>query len=882
MSWRNEIKYLLRKLNRNHAERELEEELHTHLELETQEQIEEGLSPREAREAARRAFGSVALAKEQSRSMWGFGVLETIWQDLRYGARMLVKARGFSLIAVITLALGVGVNISVFSVLEAVLLKPLPYHEPDRLVWLTSTNSSLGVAPTFLNPGDILDYREQAKSFAQIASWYTIPVNLSGGSAPERVEGVSITPNFFQTLGIKPLLGRDFKTQNAVGENDGVIISYGLWQRQFGGDPGVIGRKVVLAGDTDAQPVIIGVMPADLNFPPRIDMFASDEQTREAGRGGTHNHRAIARLKSNVTPEQAQAEISVISRRQSEQFPDTNRGWETIVTPFREHLFGRVTLALPVLFGATLCVLLIACANVANLQLVRTSARTSEIALRAALGAGRWRLVRQLLIENLLLFAVSGIVGLLVAIWGVAALRSMGVESIPRLKEVSINPGALAFTILITALTGVIFGMIPARQSLEIALNEALRSAGNTGSTPSRGQRIRGALAATQFALAMTLVVVAGLLLKSFLELQKVNPGFQPERLLTAGVSLNFHDYRTQLERTHFFEQALERLRNLPEVEAVAATSHLQLGGRTWQYPFRIAGQEQATKLNPTLADYRVVTRGYFETMQIPIRRGRAFTERDHAKAPLVALIDESFARNYFFGRDPIGQRLGFEFKEEPQVEIIGVAGEVKHRSVEAEAFPTIYICNLQTGVSLINFPIMNYVIQGNISPESLAEKARRELQSLDPNQVVFNVRPMEYLLADAQGERRFTFLLLALFAALALTLAVVGVYGVMSYSVVQRTREIGVRMALGAQADDVLWMIVRQGMKITLLGAAIGLTAALALTRVIKSLLFNVSETDLFAFGCAVGVMTLAASFACYLPARRAARVDPISAIRE
>jgi putative ABC transport system permease protein len=552
-----------------------------------------------------------------------------------------------------------------------------------------------------------------------------------------------------------------------------------------------------------------------------------------------------------------------------------------IVTPFRDHLFGRVTVALPALFGATLCILFIGCTNLVNLQLVRAASRTQEIAVRLALGAGRRRIVRQLLLESLILFAIGGAVGLLTAYWGVELLRTLGADSIPRLKEAGIDAGTLLFAATLTTLTGVIVGLLPAMQSSKIDLNQALKNAGSGGATPARRLRTRGALAVSQFALATALVVAAGLLMKSFLNLQKTSPGFEAERVLIAGLSLSLGDYPNPAPRIQLFRQGLEQIRNLPEVEAAGGISFLPLGGRSFQIPFWIAGREQTTNQRSTLADFRGVTTGFFETVRAPIKHGRDFNEHDHAKAPLVAVVNETFARTYFDGADPIGQRFRLGLKDEPYIEIVGVAGDIKHRSIELDASPTIYVCDLQTA-STHSFPILNYVVRAKTTPGAIADRVRRELQSLDPNQAVFNVRPMVSLLTEARAERRFTMLLLATLAALALTLAVVGVYGVMSWSVSQRTREIGLRMALGAQIGDVMWLIVRQGMKITLLGAALGLATAMALTRVIRSLLFNVSENDPYAFGCALGVMALAAALACYLPARRATRVDPMIAIRE
>jgi putative ABC transport system permease protein len=794
---------------------------------------------------------------------------------------MLLKNSGLNLAAIATLALGIGATTCVFSVLEAVLIKPLPYHEPERLVWLANSNPSLGVSQTFLNSQDIIDYREEVKSFTQIASWDTFAVNLSGGRKAERVEHINVTPNFFQTLGIRPLLGRDFTSEDVTKENGVIIISYGLWQRQFGGDPAVIGRKVVMTGWTENPHVIIGVTPADMGFPPGIDMFSTYEHER-VGHGGKHLNRTIARLKPGATIDQAQAEINVVTRRQAEQFPETNRGWEVTVIPFRERFFGRITIALPVLFGAVLCVLLIACTNVANLQLVRAAGRASEIAVRLALGAGRRRIVWQLLIENLLLFAIGGAAGLLVAIGGMDLLQALGTDSVPRLKEAAIDTRALAFTALLSALTGVLFGLIPALRLSKINLIETLKRSGG-GVTPMRGQRVHAALVVSQFALAMTLVMTAGLLMKSFIKLRQINPGFQVDRLLTAGLSLNLGDYDSASQRAQIFQRTLEGVRKLPGIDAASAVSFLPLGGRMMQVPFRVEGREQAATQTSPLADYRIVTPAFFETLRIPIKLGRGFTERDNEKALVVYVINDAFARNYFSGVNPIGERLrlGFSADTQPQGEIIGLVGDVKHRSIEEEAFPTVYVCHLQNNDSLPNFLVMYYIVRTRTDPRAIAEGVRRELQSVDPNQVVFNVRPMEYLIADAQAERRLTLRLFTTLAALALVLAAIGIYGVMSYSVERRTREIGIRIALGARRDNLMQWILGQGMRIALLGMGIGAAITFASTRLINSLLFGVSITDPFTFAVIGMSLALVAMLACWMPARRATKVDPMIALR-
>jgi len=803
-------------------------------------------------------------------------MLAGLGNDIRFSVRLLARQPSLVLIAMLTLALGIGAITAIYSVMMTVLVQPLPYKEADRLVWLANVNPSLGVSPTFLNPEDILDYQEQAQSFEQIASWMTNPENLSGGSKPERVEILYITTNFFQTLGLAPLLGRDFGLQDSDETGD-VIISYGLWQRQFGGDPAVIGRKIVLGGRSEGAVTIVGVMPPELNFPLRADLFGSNRLERGFGRGGSHNDRTIARLKSGVTLAQAQAEISAIAARQAVQFPETNKGWDVQVVPFREHLFGSANTAIPLLFGAALFVLLIAWTNVANLQLVRAAARQKEIAVRLALGANRWHIVRQLLTESLLLAGGGALLGLLLALVGIKAVRVLGPDSLVRLQEVTLDVRALVFTLVITMLTGIAFGLVPAWQVSRPDLNATLKEGGRDAGVQHR--RFHTAFVVAQFALALVLLTGAGLLLRSFWKLQQTSPGFQSEQILAAGASLNKQDYPPP-RMIQFYAQELERLRHLPGVESVAATSHLPFGGRTMQLNFKLEGQPATSGKNLPLADYRVISPSLLETLRIPLQQGRALTEQDTTETPVVYLVNEAFARTYSPGRSIVGQRLLIGYEGEWPGEIVGVIGDIKHRSAEAEAFPTMYIsyrqCNTQP-----RFPIMHFLTRTRLNPEALATSVRNELSASDPNQVVFYVRPLDGFVTDARAQRRFSMSLLALFAMLALLLAALGIYGVMSYAVTRRTRELGVRIALGAQARDVLRLIVGEGLRLTLLGIVFGLAGSFALARALAGLLFGIGATDPLTFVGVTLLLLAIALLACWLPARRATKVDPMIALR-
>ena len=866
-------------IHKSKLERELDDELRFHLELETARNIRRGFSPEEAARLAHVSFGGTEQVKEQCREVRGTRRFEELWQDIRYGVRMFLKSPVFTLTAVITLALGIGANTAIFSVVQAVLIRPLPYHDAERIVWLSNRNETLGVKDAFLNPADILDFREQSRSFEYIAAWGTLPLNLYGAHTPERVEGVFVTPNFFRALGVQPVLGRDFSTENE--SDSSVIISYGLWQRQFGGEVNVIGRKFdvgLMANAPDAHPVVVGVLPPGADFPQRTDLFTVSEIYRsETDRGGSHNWRTIGRLKLGVTIDQAQAEISTLTRVQAQQYPDTNKGWDVEVVPFRQHLFGGAEIALPLLFGAVAFVLVIACANVANLQLGRAFSRRKEFALRLALGAGRWRVVRQLLIESLLLSLSGCAVGLLIAIGGLSVLRVVGPGSVPRLKTAALNPLALGFAVGLGLLSAVIFGLVPALHASHSELNVTLKDSHSLGTTPSRSNRFRQTLVVGQISLALVLLTGAGLVIKSFWRLQTVNPGFKSSQILTAGLSLSFADYPNgSPQRTLIFREAIERLSALPGVTSVAAISHLPFGGRTMQLPFNIKGQSRLSKINEAVADYRVVTPSFFETMGTSLKKGRNFDEHDKQRTPQVFIVNEAFVRTYLSGVEPVGAQLDGD-SNLVKGEIVGVVEDVKHNGMEVAASPTFYVSYQQSST----FPIMNFLVRTQTDPASLSVAVQRELQALDARGIVFNVRPLNDFIADSVAPRRFNFWLFGAFAGLAVLLAAGGIYGTISYAVAQRTREIGIRVALGAQGSDVLKLVVGEGIKMIAAGMLIGFLASLALAGWMKTLLFAVSATDPATYISIGLLLSLVALTACWLPARRATKVDPLISLR-
>jgi putative ABC transport system permease protein len=807
-----------------------------------------------------------------------FNPLAGVWQDLRYACRTFSRSKSFVVISTIMLALGIGANTAIFSIVLTVLIRPLPYTDAERVFWLANRNVTLGVNGAFLNPADILDFRQQSQSFESIAAWGTLPLNLYGASSPERVEGVYVTPNFFRTLGVRPQLGRDFDPVNDP--EDTVIISHALWLRQFGGDHNVIGKKISfgLPGNGEAN-VIVGVLPAESNFPTRVDVFTlTDIDPKEqSDRGGSHNWRTIARLKPGVTLAQAQAEINTLTQRQEELYPDTNKGWQIEVLSLRAYLFGNSRAALLLLFGAVAIVLIIACANVANLQLGRTQTRRKELALRLALGAGRFRIVRQFLIENLILSALGGSLGVFVAAACLSVVRTMGPAAIPRLTESALSVPAFCFAFAISGLSTIMFGLFPAFQASQLQLNEALKNSHTAGTTPRRSNRLRRTLVVAQIAMALILLTGAGLVVKSFWRLQAVDPGIKGEHLLTAGLSLSFADYPNgSPKRMQLFSEALQTLSTLPGVTSVAAISHLPLGGRTMRQSFWIAGESSAKKANERVADYRVVSPSFFQTAGVELKRGRLFDERDRNNTPQVFVVNEAFARTYLNGKDPISVRLDGDNKF-VKGEIVGVVASIRHSSLELDAEPALYVSYQQSST----FPIMNFVVKTQTDPSSLIVPVQQRLQALDPRAVVFNVRPFDQFVADAVAPRRFNLWLFSAFGFLAAVLAAAGIYAMMNFAVVQRQREIGIRVALGAPKSAVMKLILGEGALLVGAGLMIGFAASLTLNQLLKSLLFAVSATDPLIYFLTATLVVTIALIASSVPARRATRIDPIRTLR-
>ncbi|MGA9770722.1 MAG: ABC transporter permease [Blastocatellia bacterium] len=811
--------------------------------------------------------------------------METLFQDLRYGIRMLLKRPGFTAVAVIALALGIGANTAIFSVVNAVLLKPLPFSEPDRLMTVYETDKERGVSQGAASYPDFADWRDQNHVFERIAAFHDNSFILTGGDDAVRLEGAVVSADLFDLLGVTPAVGRMFLPEEDKPGDGGrvVIIGQGLWQRQFNSDPNILGRSLTLDG---INYTVVGVMPAGFRFPTgnqpvelwttfAVESEGADAMTTQRG---AHSLHVIARLKPDVTRSQAQAEMDTIASRLEQQYPDDNSHRGVYVVGTLEDMVGDLRPALLILLSAVGCVLLIACANVANLLLARATTRQKEMAIRSALGASRLRVVRQLLTESVTLAITGGALGLLIALWGTDLLVVLSGDDIPRATEIRLDGGVLLFTLAVSVLTGLIFGLVPAIQSSRPDLSESLKEGGRSSTEGARRNLIRSALVVFEVAIAIVLLVGAGLLIESLRRLQNINPGFNPKNVLTLKMGLPDVKYTTE-KQVAFYRELLERINALPGVAQASAVLPLPLSGDRMRISFETEGRPLAQGDLPS-AELRTIGMNYFRAMGIPLIKGRDITARDDGKAPSVVIINSAFAEKFFPGEDPVGKHIrpsiSFDDNQPAMREIVGIVGNVRHLKLNAAEDAEFYAPHAQ-----IPFDSMSLVIKGDSDPRNLVGAIQQEVRALDKDLPVFDIKMLDDYVAASVAQPRFNTLLLAIFAGLALALTAVGLYGVMSYAVAQRTHEIGIRMALGAQSSDVLRMVVGQAMILTLIGVVIGLSAAFALTRLMASLLYGVSATDPATFAIVSVLLSAVALAACWLPARRATKVDPMIALR-
>ena len=805
-------------------------------------------------------------------------------QDVRYALRMLLKNPGFTFVAVITLALGIGATSAMFSVINAVLLRPLPYHEPERLVtiWEESPERDLYQIPvSFAN---LRDWADQTQTFEQIAAYTFTNLNLSGAGEPARLATVRTSANLFSLVGAAPLLGRTFLAEE---DNEGsgrvVILSHAVWRQRFGSDPGVIGQSLAL---NNQAYTVVGVMPASFQFPvgfgylgkvlnDPIELYVPLAPTKREAARGNYSFFTIGRLKPGATIEQARAELTTIEGRLEQQYPDTNTGMAVSLVATREQTVKEIRPALLVLFGAVSFLLLIACANIANLLLARGASRQKEFAIRAALGASRARVLRLLLTESVILSLAGGCLGLLLALWSTDALVALGPDNLPRLHEVGIDGRVFGFTLAVSLATSILFGFIPAIHAAKPDLNEALKE-GSRGSTGSgAAKRIRGALVSAEVALSLVLLIGAGLMIRSFFRLQQMNLGFNPDNALAVNLSLSPTRYPEDRQQAAFFHEALERLQSLPGIQAAGATTGLPLTLNLSGTDFRIEGRPEPEAGKEMMVHTRSVSPGYFGTLGISLIKGRDFSDRDKRDAPGAAIINIELTRIYFPNEDPIGKRITFD-DGGTWLSIVGIIDDVKQLGQDSAAKPEVYF-----PFSQMTSSSMSLVVRTSASPASVVASIKDQIQQIDKDLPITDVKTMRQLLAESVSGRRFNMLLLTIFGAVALILAAVGIYGVISYSVSQRTHEIGIRMALGADTRHVLRLVVGQGMWLALVGIAIGLGASFFLTRLMSTLLFGVTATDPITFAVISVTLTGVALAATLAPSRRATKVDPMIALR-
>ena len=876
-------------------EAEIVEELSQHLEDEYERALSCGASEEEARQKVLEQLNTPDLLGRELKHVEPRGsedpialgterkinIFTDLQQDLRYGLRTLAKNPAFTSIAIIALALGIGANSAIFSVVDAVLMRPLPFKKPAQLVMLWENATHLGFPKNTPSPANFLDWQNQASAFTGMAAMVERSFNLTGVGEPERLDGRRVSANLFDLLGVPALLGRTFVPGDDRPGTHVVLLSYSLWQRRFGSDRSVIGRALTLNGESYT---VIGIMPRFVQLPG----FANrNDQVwvpiafppEEAAQRGNHFLEVIARMKPGITLKQAQAEMDTIAARLAQQYPDYNTRTGAVVVPLHEQVVGDIKPALLILLGAVGFVLLIACANVANLLLARAAVRQKEIALRLALGASRSRLTRQFLTESVLLAVFGAGLGLLLALGGIRILKTFIPATISQVQTINIDARVLIFTAFIAVVTGIAFGLAPALQASHLNLNDTLKEGGRDAGGGSKGNRLRGLLVIGEVAVSFVLLIGAGLLINSFFHLRKLEPGFRVDHLLTMKVDLSEVKYPDRERRAVFFDEVIQRVRALPGVQSAAVAGNLPLTYNGDSMNISVEGVPDPPPDQRPDVIFRATGPGYFGTMAIPIIRGRDFTDQDKADSKNVVVISEKTAQHFWPGQDPIGRRLkpGSSTSNTPWREVIGVVKDVRQNDFIAAPKMQMYFTYRQ----LKDLAPNALVVRTSIEPLSLAASVRDAIWSVDKDQTVADIDTMEHIVAEAVARQRFSMLLLSLFATLALLLASVGIYGVMSYSVAQRTHEIGIRIALGARRGDVLQMTIKQGLKLVGTGMILGLAAAFLLTRVLQTLLFGISPTDPVTFFGISLVLLAVAILASYIPALRATKVDPLVALR-